>query len=102
MRLAAPVVLTALILSGCAGRDLARLDAAGKRQGVAAARLALGGLPDDCRASEPHAPLYEGAEARSILKRERAALDRANARVGRCADYHDDLVEHLEIARGPN
>jgi hypothetical protein len=92
----------ALILSGCASADLARLDAAAKRQGVASAGLTLGDLPDDCRTVEPHAPLHEGAEVRSVLKRERASLDRANARVLRCADYHDDLVDHLDNARGAN
>jgi len=30
-------------------------------------------------------------EIRSVLKRERAALDRANDRVIRCADYADDF-----------
>lgn len=89
--------MIALTSTGCAGLDRARLAAGADRQGKAAAGLAIGDLPEDCRLREPHAPLYEGAEARSVLKRERGALDRANDRVTRCADYHDDLVEHLEV-----
>ncbi|WP_342211605.1 hypothetical protein [Neomesorhizobium albiziae] len=88
--------MIALILSGCSSLDLARIEAAASRQGDAAAGIVLGELPDDCRAREPHAALVEGFEIRSILKRERAALDRANERLTRCADYHDDLVDHLE------
>ncbi|MEO3997166.1 hypothetical protein [Mesorhizobium sp. CAU 1732] len=82
------------ISTGCASIDAARL--AGASQGVSDAGLTIGVLPDDCRTIEPHAALVDGAEIRSVLKRERAALDRANARVTRCADYHDDLVEHLD------
>lgn len=47
-------------------------------------------LPDDCRIKEPHAPLGEGMEARSILARERAALDRQNVRTDRCAFFYDE------------
>ncbi|PSH68632.1 hypothetical protein CU102_12805 [Phyllobacterium brassicacearum] len=46
-------------------------------------------LPDDCRVMEPHAPVVIGTEALSGWKRERRALDRANARVGRCAGFYD-------------
>jgi hypothetical protein len=48
-------------------------------------------LPSDCRAREAHAELAAGAEARSVLIRERQHLDHANARVERCAAFHDDL-----------
>lgn len=85
-----------MMSSGCTGLDGARLGAAAERQGVAAAGLRLDRMPDDCRAREPHAPLYEGAEVRAVLKRERAATDRANDRVIRCADFHDSLVEGME------
>ncbi|WP_064681749.1 hypothetical protein [Rhizobium bangladeshense] len=40
---------------------------------------------------EAHAALTEGTEKLSALDRERAALDRANARVIRCADHIDDF-----------
>ena len=87
--LAAPACLIVAILSGCAATD------AGARLGTTNAGLTLGALPEDSRFIEPHAPLVEGAEARSVLRRERAALDRANGRVLRCAGYHDDLVARL-------
>lgn len=44
---------------------------------------------------ESHAALTEGAEVRSILIRERAQLDRQNARTGRCAAYYDDLRQKI-------
>ncbi|NEI70939.1 hypothetical protein GR212_15250 [Rhizobium lusitanum] len=47
-------------------------------------------LPDDCRKNEPHAGIRVGDELRSVLVKERGALDRANARNGRCADFYDD------------
>lgn len=96
MRPAALAVSIALTSTGCASLDRARLGAAAERQGKAAAGTTLGALPDDCRKREAHAALVEGAEARGVLKRERAALDRANDRVERCATYHDDLAAGLE------
>ncbi|PRD42307.1 hypothetical protein C5748_17165 [Phyllobacterium phragmitis] len=65
-------------------------------QGTAQARVVLPALPSDCRAQEPHAALTVGAEVRSILKRERNALDSANARVGRCAGFYDSTVEEFQ------
>lgn len=64
--------------------------------GRAAAQVTLPDLPDDCRRMEPHAALAPGAEARSVLKRERGATDRANARVGRCAGFYDDVKSGVE------
>jgi hypothetical protein len=40
---------------------------------------------------EAHADLAAGSEVRSVLIRERQHLDNANARVERCAAFHDDL-----------
>jgi len=65
-------------------------------QGTAQARVTLPAYPEDCRAKEPHAALTEGAEIRSILKRERAALDRQNARTDRCATFYDDTARGLK------
>jgi hypothetical protein len=53
-------------------------------------------LPGDCRANEPHAPVPVGSEALSVLKRERRATDRANARVQRCAKNYDNVAAGLE------
>lgn len=52
--------------------------------------------PDDCRKTEAHAAVTEGAEVRSILIRERGQLDKQNARTRRCADYYDDLKSKLK------
>lgn len=81
-------------LSGCASLDR-QLRAAAAAQGRAEARVTLPDWPDDCRQTEPHAPLVPGGEVRSALKRERAALDRQNARTLDCAALYDDLQTHI-------
>lgn len=45
---------------------------------------------------EAHAPLKVGDEARAVLKRERGQLDKANARVGRCAGFYDATKKAFE------
>ncbi|RWF44317.1 MAG: hypothetical protein EOS65_02765 [Mesorhizobium sp.] len=65
-------------------------------QGTAAARVTLPPLPGDCRASEPHAPIAAGDEVRSVLKAERRQLDKANARVVRCANHYDATAKALK------
>ncbi|OYR16703.1 hypothetical protein CEV32_4337 [Brucella rhizosphaerae] len=79
-----------MILSSCASDRL--LQEAAKQAGQAQAQRQLPVYPDDCRMKEPHAPLADGAEIRSVLKRERQALDRQNARTDRCADFYDGIV----------
>lgn len=49
--------------------------------------------PEECRKAEIHAALRQGEDIRVILKRERAALERANKRVEVCARYYDQLRE---------
>jgi hypothetical protein len=82
-------------LNGC-GTDKAALKQAATDQGIAAARVTLPPLPDDCRYREPHAAANLGDEARSVLKAERRQLDRANARVGRCAAQYDRTAKALK------
>lgn len=53
-------------------------------------------LPADCRHLEPHAPVAVGLDPVSVLKRERAVSDRANARVARCADNYDNVAKALQ------
>ncbi|WP_235889945.1 hypothetical protein [Brucella haematophila] len=65
---------------------------AAQQAGRAQAGRQLPAYPDDCRKKEDHAPLIDGVEARSVLKRERQALDRQNARADRCADIYDGLA----------
>ncbi|MCX2696410.1 hypothetical protein OPR82_06410 [Brucella sp. YY2X] len=65
------------------------------QKGKAHARVILPAYPDDCRLKEAHAPLIVGAEIRSILRRERQALAKQNARTDRCAGFYDELVEGM-------
>ena len=83
-----------MLTSSCASLE-SILRGSAREKGIAEARVTLPDLPDDCRKKEPHAPVVVGAEARSIIKRERAALNRQNARTGRCAAFYDDVKEGL-------
>ena len=73
-----------------------RVTIAATTQGKIAAGVHLPELIPDCREQEPHAAIVAGAEVRSILIRERAALDQANGRVTRCAAAYDTLKINLE------
>ncbi|RWX14587.1 hypothetical protein EHI42_17620 [Rhizobium hidalgonense] len=68
-------------------------------KGQAAAGIALPPLPDDLRRQEAHAPVREGEPVIAILARERQALDRANARQGRMAQFYDDLTSRIGSRR---
>lgn len=81
-------------LTGCG--TSAALKKAATDQGIAAARVTLPALPDDCRAWEPHAAVNLGDEARSVLKAERRQLDKANMRVRRCAANYDATAKALK------
>lgn len=83
-----------LIASGCS--SLERMNRAARDRGAAQAAKLLPAWPADCRAKEAHAPLVVGSEVRSILKRERGALDRQNARTDRCAGFYDDLKGRID------
>lgn len=83
------------ISTGCAGKAglLAKI---GAEQGRIAAGVTLPALPEDCRVQEPYAALSVGMEARLAIKAERRATDRANARVGRCSAFYDDVKAGME------
>jgi hypothetical protein len=72
------------------------LKAAAKDKGLAAARVTLPPLPTDCRDLEPHAAAASGDEVRAVLKAERRQLDKANARVTRCAENYDRTAKALK------
>lgn len=93
-----PTAVVLLVLMTCASCSTAerRLTSAASELGRSRARVTLPDLPEDCRKQELHAALVEGGEARSILLRERGALDRQNARAGRCAAFYDDAKGRLE------
>jgi hypothetical protein len=85
-----------LMLTGASCSTLQdRLDKASTARGELQAGLNLPDLPADCRVMEPHAPVVVGGEAISGWQRERAATDRANARVGRCAGFYDAATGKL-------
>jgi hypothetical protein len=81
--------IVAILTQSCATSQ--RLTAAATTQGKAQAGVVLPDWPDDCRKTEAHASVTEGAEVRSILIRERAQLDKQNARTGRCSSFYDTL-----------
>lgn len=82
-----------LISTGCAGNALRK---AASHTGRVAAGVTLPALPDDCRKQEPHAALAVGMEVRLALRAERRALDRQNARTGRCVAFYDSAKAGLE------
>ena len=76
----------ALTSTGCASLNGRLVDASVKKA-IATSPSIPARMPADCHEKEAHAPLAVGTEARSALKRERQALDRANSRVVRCAEH---------------
>ncbi len=85
-----------LALSGCASL---RLDNAARAKGSTQAGVSLPAWPGECRRPVPHAPLVAGAEVLSVLKRERAALDRANSKSTDCGAFYDSLKRKLETMK---
>ena len=85
------------MLNSCGSTE--RLKSAAAEQGKIAGGVHLPDLPNDCRKQEPHAGVKVGDELRSVLVRERGALDRANARVGRCGIFYDDTKTNFEKGR---
>lgn len=84
------ILTLAPFLSSCTS-----MDSNAKRSGIAAARVNVPPLPDDCRVQEQHAVVSIDGEVIAVLKRERSALNRANARVKRCADNYDNVAKAL-------
>lgn len=80
-------------LSSCTTTSL---KASAITKGQSQARINLPAWPADCAALEAHAGIKEGDEVRSVLIRERGQLDKANARVGRCAAFYSDLKFKME------
>ncbi len=84
------------MFSSCSLTD--RLEKASVEKGKIAAGTNLPPLPDDCRKKEPHAAVRVGDKLRSVVVRERGALDRANARGERCASFHDNTKARFGAA----
>lgn len=83
-----------LTVAGCSSTE--RLKSAAAEQGRISAGINLPDLPADCAAHESHAAIAVGAELRSILVKERAALNRANSRVDRCALFYGETKRAFE------
>lgn len=79
----------ALFLSACA-TDKERAQRAGAALGVIEAQKVWPNLPDDCRKQE-RSGVRMGEPLDTALIRTDRALGRANARVKRCADWHDQV-----------
>jgi hypothetical protein len=82
-------------VTGCSATLNNRLQSAATQAGTISAGITLPQWPAECRINEAHAAIHTGDELRALLKRERAALDRANARQKRCAEFYDDLIKRL-------
>lgn len=83
------------ISSGCASTT-SRISQAAAETGKARAQIVLPPLPNECRGSVPHAAVHLGADAVTVLARERAQLDVANGVILRCAQNYDALKAGLE------
>lgn len=86
-------LLTALFLSACA-TDRDRAENAGAALGTVAGSAGWPALPDDCRKQE-RSGVRPGDPLDTALIRTDRALGRANARVTRCAGWHDDIGTNI-------
>ncbi|WP_286182999.1 hypothetical protein [Labrenzia sp. R4_1] len=90
--------MTALFLSGCATVEDRAIEA-GDRLGKAAAEaLPDPALPHDCRRQE-RSGVQEGEPLDVALIKTDQALGRANARVRRCAAWHDEFRTILQAGK---
>lgn len=83
------------MLSACG----ATLGSGGAAIGRAQAGVTLERQPDQCSEPVPHIALRPGVEVRSLLKRERAQLDIANARLVDCYAFNENLRNGLGSRR---
>jgi len=90
-----PIALSiGLFLSACQ-TDRERAKLAGERLGaVAAKQQPEPSLPSDCRRRERSGVQLEDPLDLALLKTDQA-LGRANDRVARCADWHDNYRGHM-------
>jgi len=95
-RIAIALLMLPMSISSCTTVNQ-RLTASAATEGRVKAGLNLPEYPADCRLREAHAALSAGDELRAVLVRERAALDRQNARGRRCAEFYDTLRNKMEI-----
>ncbi len=80
-----------MMLSGCSSSNLR----ASGDLGRARAGITIERQPDECGQPVQHVRIVEGAELRSLLKRERAQLDVANDRIVGCFRFNEELRASL-------
>lgn len=84
------LLLMTLFLSGCQ-TDKKRVGAAGTKLGQSAALAAVvPKIPEDCRRRERSGVQVGDPLDRALIQTDQA-LGRANARVRRCAEWHDEF-----------
>jgi hypothetical protein len=87
----------ATILSSCGTLEKLLHDAASQK-GKAQAGVHIPDQPADCRKTVPYAARKVGDEAVSVIDRSDRQLDKANARILRCAADRDNVKKKLEGA----
>lgn len=88
-----------IFLSACGQTDVARVQDAGEKVGVARAEQVLPDLPEDCR-RRFYSGVREGERQDVALLKTDAALARHYALTGYCADWYDQLRAGVQ-ADGP-
>jgi hypothetical protein len=83
------LLISLTLISSCTSTE--RLKKSAAVQGQIAAGVDLPEWPGDCDEQEAHAAISVGTELRSVLVRERQALDRQNARTGRCGTFYRNV-----------
>jgi hypothetical protein len=66
------------------------------QKGQSAAGVHIPDQPAECRKTVPHAARKIGDEAVSVIERSDRQLDKANARILRCAADRDNVKSKLE------
>lgn len=72
------------------------LHQAAAQKGQADAKVHVPDQPADCRETVPYAARKVGDEAVSVIERSDRQLDKANARILRCAADRDNVKSRLE------
>lgn len=81
------------ISTGCQSTDTARLDAAAKAEGQAAAGVHLADLPAECRQHMDRVIPKLGEKWRWVHKRWEIVADQQDKRTDSCAAFYDDVRE---------
>lgn len=86
-----------MMLGSCQTTDKASIRKSATVIGQIRAGVNLPELPADCRVKEMHVVVRKGAVLQSIIVRERAQLNRQNARTDRCNDFYDNTRHQYAV-----